>query len=74
MPTVGELIKQLQKRDPDEPIVYQYLLCEPTDISIDDFEQASEYLADSGAFGEYTSEILNDYIIEALSDLEQENA
>lgn len=74
MPTVAQLITQLQKHNPDEPIVYQYLLCEHTNYSIDDFEQASEYLADSGAFGEHTAEVLTDYIMEALSDLEQENA
>jgi hypothetical protein len=72
--TVGQLIKNLQKHDPDEPIVYQYLLCEHTDLSIDDFELASDYLEDSDAFGFETSVMLSDQIMSALSDLEEEPA
>jgi hypothetical protein len=46
--TVRDLVDQLKKLDPDQTIVYQYLLSEHTDLGIDSFELRAQALENSG--------------------------
>ncbi len=64
MATVKDLIDQLNTiREKDQPIVFQYLLAEHTDLSIDEFEQRAEAL-DYTDFADEMSIKMNDWLSE----------
>ncbi len=64
MATVKDLIEQLNTiREKDQPIVFQYLLAEHTDLSIDEFEQRAEAL-DYTDFADEMSIKMNDWLSE----------
>jgi hypothetical protein len=64
MTTVKDLIDQLNTiREKDQPIVFQYLLAEHTDLSIDEFEQRAEAL-DYTDFADEMSIKMNDWLSE----------
>lgn len=62
--TVKDLIEQLNTiKEKDQPIVFQYLLCEHTDFSIDDFESKAETL-DYTDFADEMSIKMNEWLAE----------
>ena len=70
MPTVKNLIEQLQSHDPDLPIVFQYLVS-----GHPDFKGVSEYLANNDQFGQDTSDLFTAWITEAedvLASIEEQ--
>jgi hypothetical protein len=69
MPTVASLIEQLQTLNPDEPIVYQYMLAEHTGDVQPEFAKISEYLAENTAFAESVVEFFRNWIDEAADVL-----
>jgi hypothetical protein len=75
MATVQNLIDQLQKNhDPDEQIIYQYVVQEHTDLDEIEFPEVAEYLMDNDNFADETSEMFTGWITEAQSVLaEAEN-
>ena len=70
--TVGKLIELLKLSDPDEPIVFQFLLAEHTDYFVSQFEAIADYLGDSSAFGDHTSRVLKQWCVDAEYALEEE--
>lgn len=71
--TVGKLINLLKLSDPDEPIVFQFLLAEHTGYSASEFEAIADYLEDSDAFGDDTARTLKNWCEQAEIDLEDED-
>lgn len=71
--TVKQLIELLQISDPDEPIVFQFILQEHTDYSAEEFEAIANFLEDSGPFGEDTARVLKDWCEDAVQEIESEN-
>jgi hypothetical protein len=75
MATVAELINQLQKNhDPDEQIIYQYVVQEHTDLDEIEFPEVAEYLMDNDNFADEASEMFTGWITEAqgvLADAEK---
>lgn len=63
--TVGRLIDLLKLSDPDEPIVFQFLLAEHTNYSPEEFEAIADHLEDSDAFGDDTARVLKDWCEQA---------
>lgn len=63
--TVGKLIELLKLADPDEPVVFQFLLAEHTDYSVSRFAELAEHLEDSDAFGDYTARMLKEWLVNA---------
>jgi hypothetical protein len=61
--TVGELIEQLKTLDPDTTVVFQYLVPEHTDFSIDEFEERAEAL-DYTDFADEMSIKMNEWLSE----------
>lgn len=70
--TVGKLIELLKLSNPDEPVVFQFLLAEHTAYSMSEFEAIADHLEDSGAFGDDTSRVLKNWCEQAEYDLEEE--
>jgi hypothetical protein len=71
--TVGKLIELLKLSDPDEPIVFQFLLAEHTNYSASEFEAIADHLENSGAFGDDTARTLKSWCEEAEYALEDED-
>jgi hypothetical protein len=72
--TVKDLIKQLQEEHgSDEPIIFQYVVADHTDLDSDTFEEVADYLMGNDQFGEDTTEVFKSWITEAL-DIVQESA
>lgn len=71
---VSKLMDLLSTLDPDEPIVFQFLLHEHTsiDYTAEEFQRIADYLEDSDSFGEETSSVLYRWCEEALDCLEQD--
>jgi hypothetical protein len=67
--TVGKLIELLQLSNPDEPVVFQFLLAEHTDYSVEEFAELADYLEDSDSFGEDTARVLKEWLVEAEENL-----
>ena len=66
MPTVGQLIRLLEKNhEIDEAIVFQYLVAEHTDLTEEEFEPIADYLMDNESFGDELSDTFNEWITEA---------
>jgi hypothetical protein len=63
--TVQKLIDLLKTFDPDEPIVFQFLVAEHTDYSVSDFEKIADFLEDSDSFGDHTARVLKEWCVEA---------
>jgi hypothetical protein len=63
MATVGELIEQLKKHDSDETVVFQYLLCEHTDLSKDVFDASADAL-DYTNFADDMSIKMNEWLVD----------
>jgi hypothetical protein len=70
--TVGKLIELLKLSNPDEPIVFQFLLQEHTNYTTDTFEAIADHLEDSDSFGDHTARVLKDWCVEAEYALEEE--
>jgi hypothetical protein len=66
---VGRLISFLGLFDPDEPVVFQLLLAEHTDYSVEEFAELADYLEDSDNFGEDTARVLKEWLVEAEENL-----
>jgi hypothetical protein len=75
MATVQNLIDQLQKyHDPEEQIIYQYVVQEHTDLDETEFPEVADYLMDNDNFADQASEMFTGWITEAQSVLaEAEN-
>lgn len=64
MATVRDLIEHLNTiPDKEQPIVFQYLLCEHTNLSIDEFESRAEAL-DYTDFADEMSIRMNEWLSE----------
>ena len=61
--TVKQLIEQLNTLDPDTTVVFQYLVPEHTDFSIDEFEERAEAL-DYTDFADEMSIKMNEWLSE----------
>jgi hypothetical protein len=72
--TVGKLIELLKLSDPNEPIVFQFLLHEHVelDYSAEEFEAIADHLEDSDSFGDDTARVLKDWLARANEVLEEE--
>jgi hypothetical protein len=71
MTTVKQLIEQLQENhDPDEPIVFQYLVADHTHYPTDEFDRLAEKVMDSNTFGDNSTRFFMDYLAEAEYELE----
>jgi hypothetical protein len=70
--TVGKLIELLKLSDPNEPIVFQFVLAEHTRYDSDDFELIADYLEDSDAFGDDTARVLKNWCEQAQEEIEGE--
>ncbi len=67
MATVRTLIEQLRElKDLDQPIVYQFVLADHTDLDTEQFDQVADYLMDNDQFGEESSELFSSWISEAM--------
>jgi hypothetical protein len=62
---VSKLMDLLSTLDPDEPIVFQFLLAEHTDYSVSRFAELVDILEDSDSFGDHTSRVLKEWLVEA---------
>jgi hypothetical protein len=71
--TVQKLIDQLQKEhDPNEAIIFQYVLAEHTDLDQGTFADVSEYLMGNDNFAEDTTEVFQSWTTEARDVLEDQ--
>lgn len=72
--TVKDLIQMLQEEhSADEPIIFQYVVADHTDLDQETFGEIAEYLMDNDQFGEDTSDLFRGWLVEAkdiLEDLE----
>jgi hypothetical protein len=59
MTTVKQLIEQLQENhDPDEPIVFQYLVADHTAYNLGEFEKFAEFVMDNAQFGQEATDLI----------------
>jgi len=73
MTTVKSLIEQLQKyHNPEDAIVFQYMVSEHTSYSEKQFAPIAEYLMNNDSFGEESSEFFNAWLTEANDVLLEE--
>ena len=73
MTTVKKLISLLQEEhDPDEPIVFQYLVQEHTSYSPEEFENLAEAVMDSPDFGSESTQFFLSALEEAEYALDEE--
>ena len=72
--TVQKLIDLLKTFEPDEPIVFQFLLAEHTSYSPEQFEEIADYLEDSDSFGEDTARVLKEWCETAVDEIESQDA
>lgn len=71
--TVKQLIQQLQENhDPNEPIVFQYLVQEHTSYSPEEFENLAEIVMDSPDFGSDATMLFISALEEAEYSLDEE--
>lgn len=71
MTTVKTLIEQLQRLDPTEPVLFQYLVSDMVGHSKADFANIVDYLDDNPNFGEDSVELFIGWITEAADVLEE---
>jgi len=75
MTTVKQLIQQLQENhDPDEPIMFQYLVAEHTSYTPAEFEKLAEIVMDNNVFGDDSTQFFLSALEEAEYELEEEGA
>lgn len=73
MTTVSQLISLLQEEhEPDEAIVFQYLVADHTPYSPAEFENLAEIVMDSPSFGEDSSRLFLSALEEAEYSLDEE--
>jgi hypothetical protein len=72
--TVQRLINLLKIYNPDEPIVFQFLLAEHTSYSPEQFEEIADFIEDSGPFGEDTARVLKEWCETAVDEIESQDA
>lgn len=73
MATVASLIEQLKtNHNPDEPIVFQYMVQGFTSYLPSEFEEISNYLMNNDSFGEESSEFFRAWMSEAMGIIEDE--
>lgn len=73
MTTVSQLISLLQdNHEPDEAIVFQYLVAEHTPYSPNEFEPLAELVMDSTSFGEESTQFFLSALEEAEYSLDEE--
>jgi hypothetical protein len=70
--TVQKLIDLLKTLDPNEPIVFQFIIAEHTNYFASQFEAIADYLEDSDSFGDHTARVLKEWCVEAEYALEEE--
>lgn len=66
MTTVKQLIQQLEQHDPEEAIVFQYLVEEHTPYTPAKFEKLAEIVMDSNTFGDESTQ----FFLNALEEAE----
>ena len=69
---VSKLMDLLSTLDPDEPIVFQFLIQEYGDYTPEDFERIADYLAQNDNFASDSSRLMFEWCEEALDCLEQD--
>ena len=73
MTTVSQLISLLQdNHEPDEAIVFQYLVADHTSYSPSEFENLAEIVMDSTSFGEESTQFFLSALEEAEYSLDEE--
>ena len=72
--TVQKLIDLLKTFEPDEPIVFQFLVAEHTSYSPEQFEEISDFLEDSDSFGDDTARVLKNWCETAEYEIESQDA
>lgn len=73
MATVRSLIEQLEKLNPDDEILFQYLTSEFLDgYHEHEFQEIVEYLDDNSNFADDSSEMFRAWVTEAWNVLEDE--
>jgi len=71
MTTVKQLIEQLQQNhEPDEAIVFQYLVADHTPYAPAEFEKLAEIVMDSNTFGDDSTQFFLSVLEEAEYELE----
>ena len=70
--TVKKLISLLETLDPEESIVFQFLIAEHTDYFVSQFEAIADYLEVSNSFGDHTAGVLKQWCIDAEYALEEQ--
>jgi hypothetical protein len=71
MATVANLIEQLKAHDPNEPIVFQYMVQEYTPYFADEFEDITNYLMANDQFAQDSAELFISWMSEARSIIEE---
>ena len=71
MSTVANLVEYLLTLEQDQPIIYQFILEEHTDLYPEQFEQVADYLMDSSGFNDAMSETMREWVKEALEEIEE---
>jgi hypothetical protein len=71
MATVANLIEQLKAHDPDEPIVFQYMVSNYTSYLPEEFEDITNYLMANDQFGQDSAELFIGWMSEAASIIEE---
>jgi len=71
MATVANLIEQLKAHDPNEPIVFQYMIQEYTPYFADEFEDITNYLMANDQFAQDSAELFIGWMSEARSIIEE---
>lgn len=71
MATVASLIEQLKTHDPNEAIVFQYMVAEWTSYAPEDFAEVSNYLMNNDSFGDESSQFFRAWMSEASSIIEE---
>ncbi len=66
MATVASLIEQLKTHDPEEAIVFQYMIAEWTSYAPEDFAEVSNYLMNNDQFGQDSTELFQGWMSEAF--------
>lgn len=72
MAQVKDLIEQLQKLDPEDAILFQYMTSEFLDMHEYMFADVVEYLDDNSDFADESAKMFKGWINEAEYELEKE--
>jgi protein-tyrosine phosphatase len=72
--TVQKLIDLLKTFEPDEPIVFQFVVAEHTSYGVEQFEEIADFLEDSDSFGDDTARVLKNWCETAEYEIESQDA